>query len=50
MPDAPAVNGISGRISPIQRPMKIVLPPCLVKKSSTFMKRSFVSRTLGPCL
>ena len=50
MPDAPAVNGISGRISPIQRPMKTVFPPCLWKKSSTFLKRSFVSRTFGPCL
>jgi hypothetical protein len=50
IPELPAMNGASARTSPMKRPIRIVLPPCLSKYDSTCANRSFVIRSLSPCL
>ena len=45
----PAMNGASARTRPMNRPTRIVAPPCLWKNTSTCSSRSSVILTRGPC-
>ena len=49
IPELPAMNGASARTSPMNRPIRIVLPPWRAKYPSTCSKRSGVISTLRPC-
>jgi hypothetical protein len=48
--EAPAMNGAIGRTKPRKRPIRIVAPPRLSKKLSTWSSRSSVIFSRAPCL